>query len=560
YYVAGFLSYEAGLAFEKKIRKETASSIPLLWFGVYRHPIIYNHRKRRFEEGKKRVAGIAPSLARETRTLKAIEVHPKPSVEFAEYQRAVEKIEQYILEGDTYQVNYTFKLRFLWSGSPAYLFRRLQLSQRVSYSAFVSLRNYKVLSLSPELFFRMERGNIILKPMKGTAPRGRTLEEDREQMAKLRSSEKDRAENLMIVDMLRNDVGRVAQTASVKVARYFDIEKYDTLFQATSTIHASLRRNLGVPELVRSLFHSGSVTGAPKIRTMEIIQELEPETRGIYTGAVGFFAPKKKAVFNVAIRTVVLDQKRHEGAMGVGGGIVADSETESEYNECLLKGKFLSDSPSEFELLETIRWDPGKGYFLMTEHLKRLERSAEYFGFPLDKRVMLAFLRNYEKVLRKAGKRKHSFRIRLTLGRNGLINAAHFRLDKAKDGQYVSIAERRTSSSDRFLFHKTTHRKLYDDELERAMLKGYFDVLFLNEHGQLTEGARSNVILKMGDRHFTPPISCGLLAGTYRAYLLRSKKYRVEEKVLTPDDLRAAQEVYVCNAVRGRVKVKVDGL
>jgi para-aminobenzoate synthetase/4-amino-4-deoxychorismate lyase len=477
-------------------------------------------------------------------------------VSWEEYRAAVESIKQYILDGDTYQVNYTLKLKFPWLSAPS-LYCRLRDAQRVGYAAFLTLRGYHILSLSPELFFRIDGGRIQLKPMKGTAARGRTLEEDEQRKKELRSSEKNRAENLMIVDMLRNDVGRIAQTHSVRLRRFFEIERYETVFQATSTIEAKLRQSVRFSEVIRSLFPSGSVTGAPKIRTMQIIRELEKEPRGVYTGSVGFIAPQKRAVLSVAIRTVVLDRKTGTGEMGVGSGIVHDSVIEEEYRECLLKSRFLTESPSRFELIETMRWEAGKGFFLQHLHEQRLIRSAQYFGFPCDRKMLRSTLRKYDARLRKESQRL-SFRVRLRLGNDGTISLTHARLEPTVGEQHVRLSDKQTDSSDRFLFHKTTNRRLYDEELERAVLKGYFDVLFLNEREQLTEGARTNLIIKKDARMFTPPVSCGLLAGVYREYLLRSKSHRVEERILTLEDLKMADDVYVCNAVRGMIKVRVE--
>jgi para-aminobenzoate synthetase/4-amino-4-deoxychorismate lyase len=312
--------------------------------------------------------------------------------------------------------------------------------------------------------------------------------------------------------------------------------------------------------MMKSLFPCGSVTGAPKIRTMQIIRELEKEPRGIYTGSIGFFAPRNKAVWNVAIRTVVLNTKRRTGEMGIGSGIVYDSDIQKEYDECLLKAKFLNEKQGEFELLETMRWEPRKGYSLLADHLRRLENSAEYFGFTFRKKSVLTFLKRYERTLRRQSKRQQSFRVRLTMKRDGTLSVAHYRLEDTSDIQHVRLSEKRTNSGDRFLFHKTTNRTLYDRELERAILDGYFDVLFLNEKGELTEGARSNLLVTKDGRWFTPPIECGVLPGTYRAQLLRLKKYNIEEHVLTIEDLTYADEIYLCNAVRGLVKVRLDGI
>lgn len=556
YYVAGFLCYEAGYAFERVLRTDAQWELPLVWFGVFEQPILYDRRRNRVVRGEKQVKHIEKEL-RELRVLEdRSDVSLIPSLTQEEYRAAVSSIKHYILEGDTYQVNFTFKVRFPWLSASS-LYCRLRNAQRVSYSAFLQLPGVTILSLSPELFFRVDGSRITLRPMKGTAARGRTLEEDDIRKNELKESEKNRAENVMIVDMLRNDVGRIAQTGSVRVTRLFDVERYETVFQATSTIEARLRKNVTMSELFRSLFPSGSVTGAPKIRTMQIIRELEKEPRGIYTGAVGFLAPRNKAVFNVAIRTLVLDRKTSKGEMGVGSGIVHESDIDDEYRECLLKSRFLTEAPADFELIETMRWQPGRGFLRQHLHLRRLQRSAQYFGFRYDTRTLRSVLRKYDAHLRQETRRQ-VFRVRLTLKRDSTINLTHARLEPTTGEQHVRLSERRTDSSNRFLFHKTTNRRLYDEELERAVLKGYFDVLFCNEKGELTEGARTNLIIRNGDEYFTPPLSCGVLPGVYREALLRSKAYAVKERILYPEDLKAADEVFVCNAVREMVKVIVD--
>ncbi len=560
YYAAGFVCYEAGYAFEPILKRECSPQLPFVWFGVYNDPIIFNRTTQRFEKGKKEAARIAAHLRKQIPPGTEKSVLLSASEDLEQYRESLNAIRQYIEEGDTYQVNYTMKLRFPWNASAGLLYRKLTAAQRVGYSALVSLTDRKLLSVSPELFFRVEKSRITMKPMKGTIARGRTLAEDRERIEELQRSEKNRAENLMIVDLLRNDIGRIAKTGSVNVGRSFEIERYETVFQATSTITAELKNKMGVPELFQSLFPSGSITGAPKIRTMQIIQELEREPRGVYTGAIGFFSPKKQAVFNVAIRTVVLDERRGRAEMGVGGGIVHDSVPDDEYQECLLKAKFLTESTAEFELIETMRWNPAKSFFLLKEHLRRLERSAEYFGYPFDRKKLTSFLKRYERLLRRESKKKFSFRVRLTMSSEGIFHAAHFRLEPPEKNQYVFLSNQRTNSSDRFLFHKTTRRLLYDRELERTILKGYFDVIFVNEQNQVTEGARSNILVKKEGQLLTPSVSCGLLPGIYREHLLGSKKYSVREKILTLDDLKSADEVYVCNAVRGMMQVRIDGL
>ncbi len=343
YYAAGFLSYEAGYAFEPRLHANVSLPVPLLWFGIYAAPFIYNHRQGAWETGAEEISKIPCARAEQSpEAMEAIAL--TPTLSEAEYSRALTAIKNYIAAGDTYQVNFTFKLKFPFAGSPAALYCRLRQKQRTGYSALLACGEHTILSFSPELFFRVEDDKITLKPMKGTAPRGDSPEEDGQQRQALLYSEKNRAENLMIVDMLRNDVGRIARTGSVQAPRLFELEPYETVWQATSTITAKLRPRATVPELMRCLFPCGSVTGAPKIRTMQIIRELEREPRGIYTGCLGFFSPQKEAVFNVAIRTLVLNRSNGTGEMGVGSGVVWDSEAAAEYHECLLKAKFLSEA------------------------------------------------------------------------------------------------------------------------------------------------------------------------------------------------------------------------
>ncbi len=558
YWVAGYISYEAGYAFEKVLPRPAAVWHPYLWFGVYEAPIVWNRIRRTFTGGTATARNIARELVEEEWAIRFPPIDPRPMMDAPAYADALQRIQGYILAGDTYQVNYTFKLKFPWREAAAPLYVQLREEQRVRYSAFIAHRNARILSFSPELFFRLDGSRITLRPMKGTAPRGRTLEEDKQRRTALTASEKDRAENLMIVDLLRNDVGKIATTGSVKVVRFFEIEALETVFQATTTIEARIGKDVGPYAMIRSLFPSGSVTGAPKIRTMQIIHELEREARGVYTGVIGFFVPKRKAVFSVAIRTVAIDRKTKTAELGIGSGVVSDSKIDDEYRECLLKGSFLTRWHGAFRLIETFRWEPGRSWFLRSYHLKRLQRSAEYFGFEFKKKRVESYLAKLNKSLKRLSRGTLAFRVRLTMSRAGELHATYSPLDALKGEQVVKVSEARIDSSDRFLYHKTTNRQFYDRELERAMLAGYIDVLFLNERDEVAEGARSNVIVRKGGQYITPPLTSGVLPGTYREFLLKSRKRRLREEVLTLDDLRLADEVFICNAVRGLVRVKVE--
>ena len=304
------------------------------------------------------------------------------AVDWPAYSRAIAAIKSYIAQGYTYQVNYTMPLSASFSGDPWALYRDLTQSQQAQFMAYLDLGRFVICSSSPELFFLREGLQFMSKPMKGTARRGRTLTEDHLQMRWLQNSEKNRAENVMIVDMIRNDFGRIAEIGSVDVPELFTVERYPTLLQMTSTVSARSKATL--PEIMRAMFPCASITGAPKVRTMEIIKELEPQARGIYTGSIGFITPEQQASFIVAIRTVVIDRLNNQATYGVGGGSVWDSEADQEYQEAFLKAQVLVQRQPSFELLETMRWSEDGGYYLLDLHLQRLAQSAEYFDFPFD--------------------------------------------------------------------------------------------------------------------------------------------------------------------------------
>jgi len=378
--------------------------------------------------------------------------------------------------------------------------------------------------------------------MKGTAPRGRTPEEDEEQRAWLRRDEKSRAENLMIVDLLRNDLTRISRIGSVRTESLFDSETYRSLHQMTSTISAEMRPDVGFAAAMRALFPSGSVTGAPKIRAMEIIREVENGERHAYTGSIGYAAPDGDFRFNVAIRTAVIAADG-EGEIGIGGGIVADSNPLSEYEECLLKLSFFSEPHQPFSLIETLRWEAASGFHLLQRHLARLQSSADYFAFPFDRQAV-------EQALNSAvAGRASPLRVRLLLDEEGHLNATATELDRAGPLRFA-IAPTPVDSRNRFLFHKTTKRAFYEGPREvfgRSM--GVEELLFVNERGELTEGSFTTLFVARDGLLLTPPVRCGLLPGTLRAELLSEGK--AIEQVLWPADLANAEAIYLGNSVRG---------
>ncbi|HEX8337669.1 MAG TPA: aminodeoxychorismate synthase component I [Pyrinomonadaceae bacterium] len=526
FYAVGFVAYEAAPAFDRALAvKRPPADLPLLWFGVYERPSEVGTAT-----GEYRVSGWTPSVGR------------------AEYERNVEAVREAIARGDTYQVNYTLRLRARFGGDDFAFYERLRAAQRTRFGAYINAGRFRVLSASPELFFRRTGGRVETRPMKGTAARGRWKGEDEAAAARLTASEKERAENLMIVDLLRNDLGRVAETGTVKVEELFRVERYPTVLQMTSTVSATLREGVTLDELFAALFPCGSVTGAPKVSTTRFIAALEDSPRGVYCGAVGFVAPGGDAAFNVAIRTVVIDSETGEAVYGVGGGVTWDSTPGGEYAEALQKAELLTEDAPDFELLETMRLDES-GYRLLEEHLARLGASADYFDVPVDlagvREVLARHAESHADVPR---------RVRLLVSADGRARVESQPLDELPPGPLrVALALTPVKKSDRFLCHKTTRRGQY--EARRAELPGVFDVLLWNEGGELTEFTNGNVVLELGGERWTPPRECGLLGGTFRAALLRAGQ--VSERVLTKDDLARAARVWFVNGVRGWVEVSL---
>ncbi|KJJ83267.1 para-aminobenzoate synthase, subunit I [Candidatus Omnitrophus magneticus] len=492
------------------------------------------------------------------------------------YKNNLEKIKRLIEDGDVYQINYTIRSAFKFRGDPLSFYRYLRDRQRVSYSGIWRRGNLSVLSMSPELFVKIQDGAVEVRPMKGTMRRGKDALEDLELKNTLREDTKNRAENLMIVDLLRNDLGSISRVGSVRVPSLFDIETYETLFQMTSTVCAEIDPNKGLYDIFSSLFPSGSVTGAPKIRAMEIIRDLEGYPRGVYTGAIGFITPERRsAVFNVAIRTVVLDGE--SGSLGLGGGIVYDSNPESEWKEALLKGAFLFESlnsigpaKNAFSLIETMLWMPLEGFFLLDFHLDRLCCSAEFFAFKYDRAYIVKILQGM--VSEKFKGLSSPQRVRLLFSCDGAIHLSFTAVDETLYLQTPSsntvdsnnlaacvISDKTILSANPFIYHKTTIRDFYNQEYERY--RGYdyaglqfMDVIFMNEEGQITEGSRTNVVILMDGKFYTPPIRSGLLNGTYRRYIL--EQGIIEEKIIYPSSLLEASAVYLCNSVRGMRQVR----
>ena len=533
-WAGGFVAYEAapGLDPELSIRvrapDDPFAELPLAWFALF--------------EGREDVTPLEPARAEPP---DAGGSPWRPSVTRETYDAAVERIRELIEAGHTYQVNHTIRLRALIQGDERGFYRDLCLAQRGGYAAFLDLGHYRVLSASPELFLRIEGDRITARPMKGTASRGRWPAEDDEAADRLVASAKDRAENAMIVDLLRNDLGRLCRPGSVEVPRMFETERYETVWQLTSTIDGVLRPEVTLLDAFRALFPSGSVTGAPKVRTTRIIADLEDSARGPYCGAIGYLAPsgtgEPRANFNVAIRTVVLDAQTRTAEYGVGGGITHDSAAADEYEEIVAKARVLTDARPAFELFESLAHSPTEGYRHADEHLERMSASARYFGYRFEPEAAAAALKLA--VVDRAG----PVVVRLTLARDGSLSTDVRDLPPADGSVRVAIDDEPVDHSDVWLFHKTTRRAPYERRRDRR--PDVDDVLLTNDRGEVTESTTANVAVVLGGTWVTPPLDAGLLPGTHRAALVGDG--RVTERPVKVDELLGAAQIALMSSVRG---------
>ena len=520
-YAAGFISYEASTAFDSVLETHSSGSFPLLWFGLYKKPEIIELPK--------------PTLPTE------YQLNWKPSVSEAEYHQAISKIKEYIALGETYQVNYTLRLNAPFNGDSWELFLKLVQAQKADYGAYVDIDNFAICSASPELFFDLDGNYLTSRPMKGTAARGLTLATDHDIANQLHFSEKNRAENVMIVDMIRNDMGKIANINTVKVPHLFNVEKYPTVWQMTSTVTAKTTASLS--EIIEALFPCASITGAPKARTMQIIQKLENTPRRIYTGCIGFISPQRQAQFNVAIRTVLIDKENSQAEYGVGGGIVWDSVSSDEYQECQIKAQVLTLNQPDFSLLETILWQPDHGYFVLDYHLQRLQASAIYFDFNLDINSLKTQLDKLTKTFLN-----QAYKVRLLLDSCGEITYQTMPLSSVNNQEFVKLGMCSTpvDSNNLFLYHKTTNRQVY--ETAKAAFPDCDDVLLWNERGEITETCIGNSVVELNREFLTPPVKCGLLAGTFRADLL--EKGKIREEIITMEMLKYSDRIYIINSVQ----------
>lgn len=582
FHLAGWLTYEAGYAFEKRLLHGLSPDdshlppSPLGWFGVYREP-------ERFSAAEVQELFAEPGLRSDL-----IITDLSFNLSEEEYGRKIERIKEQIAAGNLYQVNFTGRYRFTSNSEPTALFAALRGRQPSSYTACINSGGRTILSCSPELFFRRRGSLIETMPMKGTAPRGRTIEEDNRLREGLAGCQKNRAENLMIVDLLRNDLGRICKSGTVEAEDLFTIETWPTLHQLLSTIRGELREGIKLSELFRALYPSGSITGAPKISAMKLIQSLEPTPRGIYTGAIGYITPDSEMVFSVAIRTIELSRK--QGTYGSGGGIVWDSEPGDEYRECQLKAKILigsdrnssaassdsgtaqgSEAGQHFQLFESLLWNGN--YLWLDEHLQRFATSAATLGFPCDTAAATHLLHQLEEEMRHHGSQNSNpqpgqqqehprteeqcrgaarCKVRLSLSREGSCSASYepITVQGSTPKLRLCIAAEPTHSSNPLLRHKTTKRELYDHHFTLARQQGYDEILFHNERGEITEGAISTIFIRKGRQLCTPPLHCGLLNGIFRRYILATRP-TATEKIITINDIATADAIFIANSVRG---------
>lgn len=534
-WAVGFIAYEAAPGFDPNLVVRSRATggyhdgLPLVWFGLF--------ASRTLDPVP--AAGLGPYDVSAWRWLD----------DRAAYARAVEIIRDHIIAGDTYQANYTTRLRSDFSGDPLAFYHDLAAAQSGGYGTYLDTGRFQIVSASPELFFNRHPvgtgpDRLVTRPMKGTAPRGRWAAEDEARRLDLDASAKDRAENLIIVDLLRNDLGRVAEFGSVAVADLMAIERYDTVWQMTTTVVGDIDREKPLVDVLRALFPCGSITGAPKVRSMEIIRDLESAPRGVYTGAIGYVAPRgapgPRASFSVGIRTVVIDGDTGEAEYGVGGGVTFDSDPREEYEEAAVKARILDYGRADFELLETIRWDTDPGWYWLDLHLDRLVSSADYFDVPVQRESLF-------RELTAAVEGRGDSRVRLTVSRRGLIHAVvQPFVENGRGPVTVVVDPIPVDTSSPFLYHKTTRRDPYDER--RSRHPDVADVLLINERGEITESTIANVAVKIGGEWVTPPVESGCLPGIYRRVLLDDG--RLIERPVHVDDLDSCEGIALLNSVR----------
>ncbi len=545
HYLCGYVSYEAGYYLVDKnnfhLLKAVSSNVPLINF------LAFTLCARLTKEDVDR-------LINEPEQGRSCAVYNFNLSEGKErYLRNIEKIRKYIRDGDTYQVNHTLKYHFNYDGSPLCLYRELRNRQSVEYGAFLNFPEARILSLSPELFLQKKDKELISKPMKGTARRGKESLEDNAIRLALKNDPKTLSENVMIVDLIRNDIGRIADPGSVQVKNLFEVQSFETIHQMISTVCGTVPSEISISKILYNLFPCGSITGAPKIRTMEIIEEIEQEPRGVYTGAIGYITPTNDFCFNVPIRTIVSTKPAH-AEMGIGSGIIYEADGDDEFRECILKAKFLTGINEKFQLIETMLYEYETGIIQnISHHLSRLENSAAFFGFTCNLDHVISTI---HAALERITVGRH--KIRLLLSHDGSVGMAIAPVDvTVTSSKWLMLSPERVQSGSVFQFHKTTMRSHYERAYRMAVESGAYDTLFLNEKGEIAEASRHNIFIVRDGEFLTPPVTAGILAGIGRAAILGSSRYASREAELSLQDIATAERIYLSNSVRGLVEVAI---
>ena len=523
YYVVGYVSYEAAPAFEEKLAVHPAPLMGeyLLYFTVH--------------------DSVEKSIMPLTYDEIDMPSNWKEETSKEEYEKAIAQIHHHLRQGDTYQVNYTVQLKQAVTANPFAIYNRMVVEQEAGYNAYVEHDEMAVISMSPELFFEQKGCDLTTRPMKGTTKRGLTNQEDLDQAAWLEQDPKNRSENMMIVDLLRNDMNRLSEVGSEHVERLCQVEQYSTVWQMTSTIKSQVRPDVDLVEVFRSLFPCGSITGAPKIATMEIIKNLEPQARGVYCGTIGILLPNGRRIFNVAIRTIQLH--KGQAIYGVGGGITWDSTWESEYREVHQKAAVLYRKQVPFQLITTGKISQ-KHLLFKEEHIDRLRNAGRYFAYPFNPENLLQRI----DAECQACHVEKDYRLRISISKSGDIDLCCQELTPFRPAfcqAQLCLQERSLQTP--FTYFKTTYRP--------HLTIGKQEKIYHNETGELLETSIGNLVLQIAGKLYTPPINLGILPGIYRQHLL--EKGKVEEKVLTLEELAQAEAIYGCNAVRGLYKLSL---
>ena len=523
YYVVGYVSYEAAPAFEEKLAVHPAPLMGeyLLYFTVH--------------------DSVEKSIIPLTYDEIDMPSNWKEETSKEEYEKAIAQIHHHLRQGDTYQVNYTVQLKQAVTANPFAIYNRMVVEQEAGYNAYVEHDEMAVISMSPELFFEQKGCDLTTRPMKGTTKRGLTNQEDLDQAAWLEQDPKNRSENMMIVDLLRNDMNRLSEVGSEHVERLCQVEQYSTVWQMTSTIKSQVRPDVDLVEVFRSLFPCGSITGAPKIATMEIIKNLEPQARGVYCGTIGILLPNGRRIFNVAIRTIQLH--KGQAIYGVGGGITWDSTWESEYREVHQKAAVLYRKQVPFQLITTGKISQ-KHLLFKEEHIDRLRNAGRYFAYPFNPENLLQRI----DAECQACHVEKDYRLRISISKSGDIDLCCQELTPLSPAfcqAQLCLQERSLKTP--FTYFKTTYRP--------HLTVAKQEKIYHNENGELLETSIGNLVLQIAGKLYTPPINLGILPGIYRQHLL--EKGKVEEKVLTLEELARAEAIYGCNAVRGLYKLSL---